>query len=291
MKLNRFFACTHILGILFFFTNVQGSEKTLHSELNDESSWYLLENNRLRRNYTDGYLHYSICFQNFKQDNVDIQNHLDLIDEKDQRGLTPLFYAVAYYADKIARQLLDAGAQVNATDNEKLTPLHYTIIKNFVPLTQLLLAHNADVNASDKDGNTPLHYAMQCSPLSAMRTYNDKVRQKNLQLLVDHGVNLQPKNVMGQTPYDVTTKATKKFLINYALERAKTTRTTIVEATKSSPSTLYVMPQDLVDIIMNYACDSTEKKIQNLLNDDQLLSTASNNAIIPVQTKSRCIIS
>jgi hypothetical protein len=94
---------------------------------------------------------------------------LNLVDES---GSTPLAWAVWLHHNEIARMLIAAGADVNASkqlavfaavqgqnyEGLKLlsgkTPLHGAVVYCNEPIVKLLLAYGADVNAKDRDGKT-----------------------------------------------------------------------------------------------------------------------------------------
>lgn len=87
-----------------------------------------------------------------------------------------------------ARQLIEAGADVNAKDEASYTPLHRAADVGSLELAQLLLDHHADVGAVDKDGNTALHIAAA------------KGRRKTIELLVKQGAKTEAANNDGDTP-------------------------------------------------------------------------------------------
>ncbi|KAG5768338.1 hypothetical protein H9Q72_004106 [Fusarium xylarioides] len=116
------------------------------------------------------------------------------IDIHDDGGNTPLHVASMQGSLEIARQLISAGANCNATNYEKMTPLHFAsgagVAYNFpskhntglpgfgsdpdsglgewkeaahpkqlFPIVQLLLAKKVDPNIVDTNGMIALHYA------------------------------------------------------------------------------------------------------------------------------------
>ena len=81
-------------------------------------------------------------------------------DEKWQ-GWTPLIVASGKGQYDIARFLLDAGADIDATDRFGSTALHAAAIVGKMRLVKLLLRRGADKSHKDTWGNTAHHYAVK----------------------------------------------------------------------------------------------------------------------------------
>lgn len=62
---------------------------------------------------------------------------------------------------KRIKQLIEKGADVNAKDNKGYTPLYYAMKKNDTDLVELLISKGADKNYIDKNFKTPLYTAME----------------------------------------------------------------------------------------------------------------------------------
>ena len=80
----------------------------------------------------------------------------------DKDGVTVLHKALHIYSGSrlaIVRQLIAAGADVNARMNDGRTPLHFASGFNVPDAVPLLLRAGAAVDARDEDGNTPLFAA------------------------------------------------------------------------------------------------------------------------------------
>lgn len=86
-------------------------------------------------------------------------------DALDDRGCTPLMWAVFLDNPTLIQLLTAQGAKLEARDNEGCTALIHALRQNrHVSLIRLLLDRGADVNAADKKGKTALmeaaeHYA------------------------------------------------------------------------------------------------------------------------------------
>ncbi|KAJ1713207.1 hypothetical protein NYO67_4605 [Aspergillus flavus] len=75
-------------------------------------------------------------------------------------GLPPLCLAACQGNVEIVRLLLDYGWDVNEMDGERLTPLHFAAENGQDEVVQVLLdSRQLDVNARDECGSTALHYA------------------------------------------------------------------------------------------------------------------------------------
>ena len=61
---------------------------------------------------------------------------------------------------EVTKQLLAAGADVNAKFDNGISPLHYAAVSGRKEVAELLIAEGADVNAKDHKGRTPLDLAI-----------------------------------------------------------------------------------------------------------------------------------
>jgi ankyrin repeat protein len=95
-----------------------------------------------------------------------LKGNRKLVKGRNEPGYTPLDVAAREGHVAVIRMLLDAGADVNATDTpehafpEGWAPLHLAVLAGKVGAAKLLLDKGADVNATDRHEKlTPLHYA------------------------------------------------------------------------------------------------------------------------------------
>jgi ankyrin repeat protein len=96
---------------------------------------------------------------------------IDEIDHHLYAGDTALHLAAAAYEADLARELVNAGANVGAANRRGAEPLHYAVDGNpgsarWNPASQqetvkCLVELGADPNAVDKNGTTPLHRAVR----------------------------------------------------------------------------------------------------------------------------------
>lgn len=98
-------------------------------------------------------------------------------------GYTPLANAVMRNQLDIAAYLLSKGADVNAKGRDGLAPLFWTTIHyNNIKMVELLVENGADVNATDKSGNSVLAWAAHRGKSPEILTY-----------LIAHGANIRGK--------------------------------------------------------------------------------------------------
>jgi ankyrin repeat protein len=75
--------------------------------------------------------------------------------------MTALLFAARDGATDAARALIEAGAEMNATDPNGMTPLLMAITNGQIPVAQLLVDKGADVRTVDWYGRTPLWAAVE----------------------------------------------------------------------------------------------------------------------------------
>ncbi|KAJ5763655.1 Ankyrin repeat-containing protein [Penicillium manginii] len=114
-------------------------------------------------------------------------------DQEPLHLLTQNYSIFGEKAEEVVKILLDAGADLEATDDQNRTPLHHLIIGNTNKphsIIQFIEKFGADFKAIDKNGNGAMHLFMQGKP-------SDPIFTELLNLGVDIlGVNYGGENLM-----------------------------------------------------------------------------------------------
>jgi len=121
-------------------------------------------------------------------------------------GDTALHFAAASYRHKMAKTLIEAGANVRAKNRRGGEPLHAAAFGSpgsarWDPAAQAativcLIQAGADPNAQNMDGATPLHRAVRTRCAGAVRT------------LLDYGADSAIRNKNGSTPMQLALHTT-----------------------------------------------------------------------------------
>ena len=93
------------------------------------------------------------------------------VNQKDENGLTPLFWAVYAEQPEAALLLIDLKAKVNATDKSGQTPLHVAVAMDSRKMVEILVSKGADTKAANEDGVTPLSLAERLGKTSIVSVF------------------------------------------------------------------------------------------------------------------------
>lgn len=124
----------------------------------------------------------------------------------------------------IARALIEAGGDVNATDDQGNTPLHRAVLVKEISVINVLTEHGANVNFPNSRGQTPLHNASEPieQDLDIIKTLISSGASVNIQdnakkgplhhacrfsvmsepikLLIHHGAQMDAQDLKGYCP-------------------------------------------------------------------------------------------
>lgn len=70
----------------------------------------------------------------------------------------------------IVKELIENGADVNASNKDEETPLHAAVRANSIDCVNLLLEKGAFVDPLDSNGSTPIHYAAEIGSVVILET-------------------------------------------------------------------------------------------------------------------------
>ena len=119
------------------------------------------------------------------------------VNASDDDGNTVLQWALGLVGPRdsaaVAQFLIDAGANVNATNNDGHTALHNAAVRGHVEVVRILIDTGADVTATTEYGRTVLHSAA------------DSESPETVRILLNAGavVHLDAQNQLGETPLHI----------------------------------------------------------------------------------------
>ncbi|MEM9424270.1 MAG: ankyrin repeat domain-containing protein [Spirochaetota bacterium] len=134
----------------------------------------------------------------------------------DSYGKTPLHFVVmscrTVCPTETVRILVEAGADVNATDEHGVAPLHWAALRQDLTETvRILVEAGADVNAQIKSNDDPISdYGDHPLHLAARNGHTEAVR-----ILVEARSNVNSTNKFGETPLYIAARSHHKEVIDY----------------------------------------------------------------------------
>lgn len=145
-------------------------------------------------------------------DTADVKRHLARTPEllRPPAGgakLTPLHQAILRRKPDIVVLLLDAGADLNATDAAQRTPLHMAVERGDAAIVAALLSRKANATTRDRTGWTPLHHAAAKDQIEIAR------------LLLDSGIDPNALSELGGTPLHEAAAGASAAMVQLLLAR------------------------------------------------------------------------
>ncbi|MCF8462726.1 MAG: ankyrin repeat domain-containing protein [Rickettsiaceae bacterium] len=118
----------------------------------------------------------------------------NLINKKNEAGLTLLHTAIMFGQVEIAKLLIDKGANIDLVTTNDNSSLHFAVLFGQVEIAKLLIDKGANVNLLGNAGKTPLHFAVEFK------------REKIVELLIDKGVDFNITDNAGNTASEIAKK-------------------------------------------------------------------------------------
>jgi hypothetical protein len=145
------------------------------------------------------------------------------VNEKDDFGWTPLFYAVESAHTHVVTYLVSQKASVRLRDNDSRNLLHHAAIGNNPTLIQTLSRLGCDVNLKDSYGDVPLFYTVRAGFLEATEA------------LLAAGADLNAKGLCNDTALHWAAKRNNEDMVRLLLHKG---------AKKKSPDDRKTNPYD-----------------------------------------------
>ncbi|KAG1150892.1 hypothetical protein G6F37_003335 [Rhizopus arrhizus] len=99
---------------------------------------------------------------NLKKLATALEENKDLINTKDEDGLSVLHYAADRGHFEIAKYLIETGADLNVKTEDGETPLHLACISEQLQVANLLIKKGCDQQLKDAEGKTAFEQADEC---------------------------------------------------------------------------------------------------------------------------------
>lgn len=181
---------------------------------------------------------------------------------------------------QVAKHLVDAGANVNATEENGRTPLHAVAYGNHVDIARLLVLKGAKVNAVDSTASSALHWAAKQGSAEMVQLLLDRGANLNLQtkegwtathlactgshadvamLLVSRGANITLKDRQGASPVRAAVNTGHIPLVKFFLDRNTDAINTKVRESALIDLACARKFYDMMDVLVSYGATVTER--------------------------------
>lgn len=124
-------------------------------------------------------------------------------------GYTPLHLAISKGDEKMSLMLLENNADGGVQDNNGATPLEYSAEYGLYNVAKLILNKTPNVlHIKDKHGNQPLWRAL----------FKTKGDHDLIKLFIEHDADINHKNHLDKSPFDLAKDFNIKEIINILLK-------------------------------------------------------------------------
>jgi ankyrin repeat protein len=136
------------------------------------------------------------------------------INTQDKSGWTALLWAIASNSDlEIVKLLVEAGADVNLSDNRLTTPLMRACRPKDISCVQYLIEKGADISHRDDKGRTALLFT--CEGIVSLDLIG---------LLIEKGADVNTSDMNGATPLMLASRFGHRELVIYLLQKGADAR-------------------------------------------------------------------
>lgn len=135
----------------------------------------------------------------------------------------PLLAAVANECEEIVRLLLDAGADVNATNSNNGSLLSIALLGQKDAIVRMLLEYRPDLEVKDLDDNTVLHNITSSTPLASLK------------LVTNSGGKIDALNKWSASPLSQAITAANWDAVRYLLSKKGTIHTLNILSSLGAP--------------------------------------------------------
>ncbi|MCJ1342203.1 hypothetical protein MMC31_000383 [Peltigera leucophlebia] len=124
-----------------------------------------------------------------------------------ENGWTPLDSAAAHGHVEVVKLLLEQGANIEAVSRNGYTPVNSAAVSGHVKVVKLLLEHGANIEAVSRNGYTPVNSAAVSGHVKVVK------------LLLEHGANIEVVSSNGCTPVNSAAVSGHVKVVKLLLEK------------------------------------------------------------------------
>ncbi|KAI9654256.1 MAG: hypothetical protein M1829_000950 [Trizodia sp. TS-e1964] len=160
--------------------------------------------------------------------------------QKNYKGISGYFLAVAYGCEAVVQLLLEKGADIGALDKDGNSALKISINYRNNAVVRLLLENGADTKVPDRYSRTPLHWAAKIGNnasvqlllengavteildwvgRTALHLAAERGENATVQLLLEKGANIAAVNKEGETALHLAAKLGENATVQLLLEK------------------------------------------------------------------------